>query len=154
MNRRLLSKLHRVRVVHLMMGACCWMAAAGCSRSADRPVPVSGRVLVDGKPAVGATVVFHPQGQTTAAKPVGTVDANGEFRLTTAAANDGAAPGDYKVTVAWYVSTPPRKRAAEGDEPPPRNQLPEKFTKPEATPLRVAVSREQTEPVTIEIRRK
>jgi hypothetical protein len=112
-------------------------------------------VLVDGKPAVGATVVFHPEGQpAAAAKPVGTVDANGEFRLTTAAANDGAAPGDYKVTVAWYVSTPPRKRAAEGDEPPPHNRLPEKFTKAEATPLRAVVSREQSEPVTIEIRRK
>lgn len=133
---------------------CCTLAV-GCSRSAIKPVPVTGLVTVDGKPAAGATVIFHPDGQAApgAPRPVGQADANGEFRLTTAAANDGAAPGEYRVTVAWYAVTP-SKRVTEGDDAPPRSLVPEKFNKAETTPLRATVSPESTGPVTIDVRRK
>ena len=101
-------------------------------------------------------MVFHREGppDNSAVKPIGKVDANGEFHLTTKEANDGASPGEYRVTVTWYVSAPIGKRSAEGDELPPRNLVPEKYTRYDATPLRATVSVEPTDPVTIEIKKK
>src|SRR5438067_11806336 len=143
----------RLVVLAMAVGS---VAAAGCARSANRPVSVSGRVLVDGRPAAGATVVFHRQGESNAdaARPIGTTDANGEFHLTTQKANDGAVPGNYRVTVSWYAAAPAGKRAAEGDGPPPRNLLPEKYAKVETTPLEAIVTSKNGEPVSIDIKRK
>lgn len=65
---------------------------------AGKTVKVSGRVTLDGQPLAGATVVFNPaDGQGNSA--AGRTDADGEFRLTTFGTDDGALPGDYKITV-------------------------------------------------------
>ena len=77
------------------------VAAAGCGGiSAPRTAPVAGTVLVKGKPAAGVTVTFHPKFDMGAVKftPLGLTDKDGRFTLTTAAAGDGAPPGDYAVT--------------------------------------------------------
>jgi 5-hydroxyisourate hydrolase-like protein (transthyretin family) len=57
-------------------------------------------VLKGGKPAAGVKVTFHPKFDTGAVKftPSGVTDKDGRFVLSTAAANDGAPPGDYSVT--------------------------------------------------------
>jgi hypothetical protein len=66
---------------------------AGCSGL----VPVEGEVLLDDKPLPKADIAFIPQagGRTVTGKS----DAQGKFLLTTIAPNDGAKPGEYKVTV-------------------------------------------------------
>jgi hypothetical protein len=84
------------------------LVAAGCRRS-DRskdwlPVhPTSGTVTVKGKPAEGAKIIFHPlnpaDGKTV--YPFARVGADGAFRLTTYASNDGAPAGEYAVTIVW-----------------------------------------------------
>lgn len=76
---------------------------AGCGRGAIKPphtVPVTGVVLKGGKPAAGVKVTFHPRFDTGTVKfaPSGLTDKNGRFTLSTAAANDGAPPGEYSVT--------------------------------------------------------
>jgi len=125
-----------------------WLS--GCGSSGDRLVPVSGRVLVDGKPAAGAAIVFHPADAANGTHPVAQADANGDFRLTTIRSGDGAAPGAYRVTLTWYVS-PPRKKGLEGEESPVRNLIPDKYARSESTPISTTIHSDTNEPVRIEI---
>ena len=84
-------------------------AAAGCGNSSDvsRPevFPVSGLVLIGGKPAAGVTVNFHPQTASSGAPlvPSATTEADGTFHLRTFAPADGAPQGDYVVTASWWT---------------------------------------------------
>ena len=145
----------RSRLLPLAVVACCAVLATGCSRSTEKLVPVDGRVLVNEKPAIGTTVTFHPvNGAVDAPRPSGQVGVGGTFRLTTLKAGDGAAPGEYKVTVAWYAAAPTGKRAAEGDGPPPKNQLPETYARADTTPLQATVSAERNDPLTFKIKLK
>ena len=130
------------------------VAVAGCGKSGDATVPVSGRVLVNGKPAKGAAVVFHPVEQNTNAectRSIAQVDENGEFRLTTTKAGDGASPGEYRVTLTWYAPTQSRQRVSEGEDSPARNLLPDKYAHADSTPLTATVRSEGTEPIKFEI---
>jgi len=71
----------------------------GCGRS-DQPVPVSGKVTVNGVPVANAGIVFHPKdgkGRPASAE----TDEGGTYRLTTFNAGDGALRGEYRVTVVW-----------------------------------------------------
>lgn len=80
------------------------LIAAGCGNGSDWPTcyPVTGKVLVDGEPAVRAIVAFHPLAPSADGKSYGAstfTDDDGAFRLTTFEAGDGALPGEYRVTV-------------------------------------------------------
>ena len=65
--------------------------------------PVRGKVLVAGKPAVGAIVVLHPLEPPALGlrPPSGRVEADGSFTLSTLVAGDGAPAGEYRVAIAW-----------------------------------------------------
>jgi hypothetical protein len=65
-----------------------------------KTVPVSGSVLVKGRPVANVRVTFHPQFDIGRVPftPSGVTDRNGQFRLSTGAPNDGAPPGNYVVT--------------------------------------------------------
>ncbi|HSG72117.1 MAG TPA: hypothetical protein VLA12_16985 [Planctomycetaceae bacterium] len=72
----------------------------GCSDSGiDRPtvVPVSGVVLYNGDPVVGASVSFMAENAPRAA--TGVTNDKGEFRLTTFELNDGAVIGKHLISV-------------------------------------------------------
>jgi len=72
------------------------MAAAGCGGK-DKPVKVSGVVTLDGAPLADAKVTYiNTSGGRSA---WGLTDSEGKFALTTITSNDGALPGEYKVTV-------------------------------------------------------
>ena len=75
---------------------------AGCSSQISAPTtaPVRGVVKYKGKPLAGISVSFHPQFNIGSVKftPSGLTGPNGEFTLSTAAAGDGAPPGEYVVT--------------------------------------------------------
>src|SRR5262245_31244332 len=82
----------------------CAVALVGCSGnvSAPRTVPVTGKVLYQGKPVADVRVTFHPKFSLSSGKakfePSGLTDKDGKFQLSTAAPNDGAPPGEYVVT--------------------------------------------------------
>ena len=87
-----------------------WLAVAilavllsSCARNTRKPVyPVHGQVLVNGKPAAGATVFFFPvESDPDAIAPYGVLDADGSFSLTTYLTFDGAPAGEYVVTIRW-----------------------------------------------------
>jgi hypothetical protein len=86
---------------------------AGCGNSdAGVPVtthPVKGKVLLpDGKPLSQGVITFVPTkqpGREATAK----IESDGTFTLTTQHPNDGAAEGDYRVTIVSDLSVPGAK---------------------------------------------
>lgn len=74
------------------------IASVGCGGSSNL-AQVSGEVTVDGQPASGAVVLFHPDDplQPTAS---GIADESGKFTLLSGP-NSGIAPGKYTVTLTW-----------------------------------------------------
>ncbi|MBI3864406.1 MAG: carboxypeptidase regulatory-like domain-containing protein [Planctomycetia bacterium] len=89
------------------------MFVIGCSKGnappklAD-PVPMEGTVkTTDGKPIVGATVIFHPKTQTQFHGAVGFTDDTGKYVLESDVGDGktkkGIVPGQYSVTVNRLV---------------------------------------------------
>jgi hypothetical protein len=91
-----------MRLVFLITTAALSLVAlAGCNSSGL--YPVSGKVLVNGEPAVGATVTFVRKGAVEPLKeqtPQGVVGEDGSFTLN-GPAGEGAPPGEYVVLVEW-----------------------------------------------------
>lgn len=115
-------------------------AVAGCSTSRDDRVavhPVEGGVSFGGQSLEGALIVLHPEDvEDPRVLPArGYVDDAGRFRLTTYEAGDGAAEGEYRVTV---VHTPLVQR--DGDVVAGPNVLPFKYATPRQTALRVRIA--------------
>jgi hypothetical protein len=95
---------------------------AGCSTSAsdqwtkDRPqtFPAEGVVTYQGTGIEGASVTFAPKDRNgTSAYAI--TDAEGKFVLSTFGENDGAALGDYTVTITKkHVDTTPNPKDPNG----------------------------------------
>jgi hypothetical protein len=88
--------------------------ALGCRDSSrGTPVPVSGRITVDGQPlkADNVTVVFKPvKGNPTRYEPYGSVDEDGRYTLLLTPGQKGAEPGRYKVIVAAFEAPANERR--------------------------------------------
>ena len=94
--------------------------------------PVSGSVSVDGKPAAGVVIVFHPQtdtGMTKGNKPFTTSGEDGTFEVTTYTTGDGAPIGEYIVTFIW----------PENPRGPTPDRLKGRYAKPEHSQITVTV---------------
>jgi hypothetical protein len=84
--------------------AASLLAVAGCGGGQIATYPVVGTVLVDGRPAEGAMVIFVPTSTEPEAerkRPFGIANAEGKFGLMTFEQDDGAPAGEYKVLVQW-----------------------------------------------------
>jgi hypothetical protein len=80
----------------LVVGGCL-LLASGCGPKGLDLAPVRGRITLDGKPIANAGVGFI---SPSAAHPAtANTDSDGNYRLRTLAANDGAVVDDYVVTV-------------------------------------------------------
>jgi hypothetical protein len=115
----------------------------GCGK-AQRTSPVEGVVLLDGKPLVGAAIHFVPQG--TGRDATGETDKDGHFVMSTFEPKDGVMAGSYKVVVSPPPSaaaapvnyaTAEEAMAATAKQPTkaPANSFPDKYTRPDLTPL-------------------
>jgi hypothetical protein len=122
-------------------------ALAGCG--ANRKLPVvkaSGEVLVGGKPAEGALVVFHPQEKDRErdVKPFAMTDDQGKFILNTFEQGDGATPGEYKVTIVWNKAggaVPKFSISDEGGKSAGPDRLRGRYGNPSSTPLSKTVKK-------------
>ena len=65
------------------------------------------------------------------------MDGQGYFSLTSFKDGDGAAPGEYQVTVVWYLATPARQGS---DETVSTNYLPIKYASVETSQLTATVT--------------
>jgi hypothetical protein len=92
----------QISILGHILAACAAgivIAVGGCSYYDDgRPmrVPVSGQVLIDGKPLDCGFVRFIP---ANARPSGGELDGNGRFRLSCFEDDDGAVPGLHKIAV-------------------------------------------------------
>ena len=139
-----LAYVGRVAVLFLLV------AALGCSQGDGRIAvhPVEGQLTWKGQPLPNAFVVLHPKDPTdTRVLPArAQTDAEGKFQVTTYDQADGAAAGDYKVTIEYYR---PIKNGS-GFEPGP-NVLPPKLSRPDTTEIsvRVAAGKNTLEPISL-----
>jgi hypothetical protein len=112
------------------------LALAGCSQ-APPVYKVSGSVNYRGKPLTTGVVAFHhTDGRSPLVK--GDIAADGTFQLTTHRPGDGAAPGEYRVTV---TSMTPGKgvEGIDKDYQPPQPLIPLKYMRLDETPLTARV---------------
>lgn len=139
--------------------ARCWRLASvvtllalavGCGPPDEvRPPlePAQGSLLINDQPAEGALLVFHRVGEATfdarGTRPTATVDAEGNFALTTYQEGDGAPAGEYQVTILWFDN--PESNS-------PWDKLGGRFTDPARSDIRVTVGPEQNtlEPIRLD----
>src|SRR5688572_21947117 len=82
---------------HLFAVVLAALLSSGCGDGRPGRVPVSGRVLIDGKPLPQAAVRFCPPGGRSSS---GKTDGGGRFVLACYEANDGALVATHKVIIA------------------------------------------------------
>ena len=125
----------------------------GCS-SQTALHPVRGKVLVNGRPAQGAVVVFHPASTAAAdaPRPAARVEADGTFALSTFVPGDGAPAGDYVVAISW-VARPPATAALTRANAPPIGKLDPTYADPRRTPLRAQIAAGANEIPTFTLRK-
>jgi hypothetical protein len=123
--------------ISLILVAIC---IAGCGTS--RTSPVTGLVLLDGKPLADASVQFVAQGKGRDA--TGQTDKNGEFAMSTFKPRDGMLPGDYKVVIMPPTGPVDTTQYATADAamsgtPKPASKkepgFPQKYARVDQTPL-------------------
>ena len=125
------------RVVTVFHGLLL-LSLVGCGGNTLDLVPVSGTVLLDGKPLtkVGqGGVSFYAdaaKGNSTQHIPTGVIDAQGKYSLETGG-QKGAPRGAYNIVVNAFQNTP--------DEGPvtPRPMLSSKYYDPAKTDLKIEV---------------
>jgi hypothetical protein len=91
-------------------------------KEGQRLLPVRGKLLYKGTPAVGATVMFariDPETKKPSSFAWGRVEADGSFRLYQPRGSEGAAPGQYQVSATY---TPLRLDGTTGP-----NRLPQRY---------------------------
>jgi hypothetical protein len=98
-----------------MLGCAGIALIVGCSPPSENNIalyPVYGKLLVDGQPAVGATIKFVPVAQDTRNDLATTtgqrsaaaiVQEDGTFEASYYKSNDGAPPGKYKLMILWLT---------------------------------------------------
>jgi hypothetical protein len=90
-------------------------------------------VTYRGKPLSTGRVVFNPVGAGIEMVE-GEIQPDGSYRLKTAAGAEGAAPGDYRVTV--HAFTPGvGEEGVDANYKPPQPLVPSKYLSLDATPL-------------------
>jgi hypothetical protein len=129
------------------------ISTVGCRKSdqAREPVvPVDGAVTFDGKPLPGAMIVLHPKngGSASAPTPRAQVEKDGSFRFTTYDGGDGAPPGEYVATIAWYKLV-----NQSGDVKAGPNVLPPKYSNPTTSPWKVSVAQSATRLSPVQLKR-
>lgn len=78
---------------------CLLSVVAGCE-AGSKLVPVTGKITVDGKPAEGAVILFHPDGNQVMSVSSAVANADGSFSPVTDS-EPGMPVGRYKVSVNW-----------------------------------------------------
>ena len=110
------------RILPLLIVATFLALPTGCAKKKVPVHAVSGQVIWNDKPVVGALVIFHPQNGMKVPDdipmyPNARTDKDGSFQLTTYQTNDGAPAGTYKVVIIWpdnATETPPEKEESDG----------------------------------------
>lgn len=124
-----------------------WMLS-GCGGGGPSLVKAKGKIIVDGTPAAGAILLFHPESASNTNVANAIADENGVYVPLTGA-GEGIAEGTYKVTVVWpdpklkAASEGPKFGVAESKEPP--DLLKGKYVSRERSKLSISVSKSKVD---------
>ena len=116
--------------------------------------PVTGKVLLNDKPTEGALVMLHAQDGVAAGltqPPRAYVKADGSFTIGTLVPEDGAPPGDYKVTVQWL---PKDARAELVEGGASKDLVPLSYGDPRTSGLQIKVKEEPNEVPVFQLKAK
>jgi hypothetical protein len=116
----------------------------GCAEPLERPktFPVRGKVTHKGQPVPKGTITFQPdQGQPA----VGDIQPDGTYQLTTFSPGDGAVAGHYRVFVIANTADPTKMPGSSPGWTPPKDLVPQKYSKPETSGLETTVSEDKKE---------
>jgi hypothetical protein len=97
-----MTRVFRRRSCLPLAGLLVVLASTGCGKTKPATAPVTGRVLLDGKPVAAAAVMFEPVDGGVPAR--GSTGADGSFTLSTFARDDGALVGRHRVSVSKFVT--------------------------------------------------
>jgi hypothetical protein len=120
------------------------IAGCGDASGVGPTFPVSGKVTLNGAPLTAAStiVLFKPdtaKGNTSPVEPTGTVDADGNYTLTTKG-KKGAPPGWYKVIVTAREEAPPvHPKTPKPHRPVSKSLLPAKYGQGQTSGLSIEV---------------
>ena len=136
------------RVLASVLAALLIVAGSGCGNQLTK---VRGKVTLDGKPLEAAGVQFVPIGGK-GMPAMGITESDGAFHVDTHAPDDGAWPGEYKVTVSKYQVDPVMQQTINPSDPkstekmyaaagkvtgkPKKYLVPKVYLREETTPLR------------------
>jgi len=128
--------MHLRLISRVAFGGMVCVGLSGCGVPAEKFTPVVGKVTVDGTSLGTGSVTFHPdaaKGNTTPHIPVGTLDADGTYKLMSAT-KEGAPFGWYKVTVSAQEPIDPKNPYA-----PPKHLISPKFSDASTSGLEIEV---------------
>ena len=118
------------------------ISTLGCGPGEPTYYPVSGTVKTKaGAACDGALIVFHPQDESRLndPKPVATCEKDGSFSLTTMQPGDGAAAGEYGVTVVWIKNDGAAKFSLSEESSGGKDRLGGRYGQPQAPKLSAQV---------------
>jgi hypothetical protein len=146
--------VRRLSIAVAVTALCCSSCGGG-----KKYYPVHGKVLVNGKPAEGVTVVFSMEDDPDPdpARPTAGTRADGSFELNTYLTKDrvlkpGAPAGTYVVSCFWL---PPEAGSVGAGQAVP-DKLQGKYMDPKKSKLRVEIPEHATElpPFELEVGKK
>jgi hypothetical protein len=146
-----LSGFHAPVKTLMLIVSLTFATLVGCGKNSDRVqvFPVEGQVTLNGHPLANAFVVLHPKDANASGVPAARAqtDSNGTFRASTYEADDGAAVGEYAVTIEYYQ---PIDNGNGSSEPGP-NVLPARLGSPQTTEhvLRVTANPNKFPPIEV-----
>ncbi len=114
---------------------CLLLVGCGWGGPAFKVYPVSGLISVKGKSPVGAAVHFHPRDKKQCPPAFAVVQADGMFQLTTYTKDDGAAAGEYVVTVTWRD-----ERTEDGELIFGPDRLGDRYSRPTVSGLKATIA--------------
>lgn len=130
----------RLRMSCAAVGMTLLYLGVGCNGGNQGPalVPVRGTITLDGKPAGGVVVVFHPADGTKGQGGDAQTDLEGRYELKTRGTQRGIAAGQYAVTCS--LASGVDGAAAAPSQAPPRQ-----YSDPQTTTLKATVPPEGAE---------
>ncbi len=127
---------------------------SGCGKNSSL-VPAIGKLTVDGKPAVGASILFHPAGGAPAKIGATAVSADGTFAVSTDGA-PGIAAGTYDLSIIWPDPSvqPTEQQKMFGSFDPGPDLLKGRYATKDKAKLKIEISANSKELAPIELRLK
>lgn len=134
--------------------ALAFLSAAGCDGNSGL-VQVQGTILVDGAPAKGAVLLFHPDGGSAATPSSAQAKEDGTFAPVTDT-KPGIPPGNYIVTLTWPdpAHTVSDREKMMGNAEPGKDLLNGRYVTKDRSGIKVEITAGTTKMAPIELKTK